>query len=387
MQIIIGILFVLVVIQAAILVFQRKKIKELIYQNEKSQLLLTVIKMASGNVDIEKTLAKINTLVLQSYNIKYSTVFLMEGDNLKVAVTNVEDIYRENLLEIRSNEMIDRIMKACKTKILNFSGKGFLNYPTARERRIRTCFILPLIRNEHLYGYWMMEEEDPDFFNRTNMTESDNFVILSNQISKVIAVSSALTNWKVKATTDNLTGAYNREFLWEYLRSLIDRKAECFDGPFSIVLFDLDHFKYINDTYGHNFGDQVLIGCSKVAKSLIGEEDHFFRFGGEEFIIILDNMDIEQTRFKMEALRKKLENNLYQYNKENIKVTCSMGILNISTEAEFRNLLEHKETEIALIEMADKALYYSKENGRNRITFYSADLLLKPHKKLHRNIG
>lgn len=155
------------------------------------------------------------------------------------------------------------------------------------------------------------------------------------------------------ATEDGLTGLYNHRHIIEMLEVEIDRSKR-YGSPLSILMFDLDRFKVVNDTYGHHIGDVVLayIGAFWSDKSRV--MDIAGRYGGEEFLVILPNTPLEGAKLYAERLREAIA--AAKISEEAISVTISGGL------ATFQN-----ETALELIQMADEKLYLAKNNGRNRI--------------------
>lgn len=158
------------------------------------------------------------------------------------------------------------------------------------------------------------------------------------------------------SVTDALTGARNREFLDTLLVTEMSY-AKRHGHDLSFVIFDLDHFKLVNDTYGHQAGDAVLI---KVAEAVLGQlraEDSLCRYGGEEFCVVLRNIDLNGATTMGERIRLVIESLNIQHEKFTLKVTCSVGC------ASSRELSEADPA--ALIALADKRLYIAKDGGRN----------------------
>jgi diguanylate cyclase (GGDEF)-like protein len=159
------------------------------------------------------------------------------------------------------------------------------------------------------------------------------------------------------ATIDELTQVYNRRHALELAGSEL-RRARRLDHPFAIVLADIDHFKEVNDRFGHPAGDQVLIAFARICRSNIRETDVFARFGGEEFIILMPETDADQAWHVTERLRAALAATCIPLGDEALTVRASFGI------AVMEN---HHETLDAILQRADQALYTAKESGRNRI--------------------
>ena len=161
------------------------------------------------------------------------------------------------------------------------------------------------------------------------------------------------------AITDPLTEIYNRRFFNQVANKELER-ARRSNSPLSLILFDIDHFKSVNDTYGHLVGDQVLINLAALCDQNVRSMDLFARFGGEEFVILMPDTDSEAAAESAERLRKIVaEKPLAREGTTDIFVTISLGIasLNFESSPEFNNLLRR----------ADQALYRAKKAGRNRV--------------------
>lgn len=181
----------------------------------------------------------------------------------------------------------------------------------------------------------------------------------------IFIFSTILKQWKERelyitqlSEVDGLTGIYNRRVLTDHLLDL-DRNAASLDS-FAIILLDLDHFKRVNDTYGHLMGDQVLIKSSQILKSSLRSTDILGRYGGEEFLIIIKNTKKEEVLGLAERCRHALAE--YTYHNDEIsglKVTTSIGIAYIENYMNSKDALNH----------ADQALYEAKSKGRNQICF------------------
>ena len=155
------------------------------------------------------------------------------------------------------------------------------------------------------------------------------------------------------AMTDKLTGLKNRRFFHKKLEELI-LLFENYNKPFSICVIDIDFFKKVNDTWGHQTGDKVLVQLAIIAESTVRKKDTIVRYGGEEFIIILPQTTIGESKIEAEKLRAAIEDATW----ETGKITVSIGISTFTLE----------DNESTIIEKADQALYASKENGRNCVT-------------------
>jgi diguanylate cyclase (GGDEF)-like protein len=160
------------------------------------------------------------------------------------------------------------------------------------------------------------------------------------------------------AHTDPLTRIYNKGYLLEALEAEFKR-AKALHTDFSLIFFDLDHFKKINDTYGHDAGDYVLKELTSLIRSShLRPKDIFARYGGEEFVVLLANTGAKAATDLAERIRAAVEAHAFIYEGKRLPVTASMGI------AELRAGVESAQT---LLKAADKALYSAKSSGRNRV--------------------
>lgn len=163
------------------------------------------------------------------------------------------------------------------------------------------------------------------------------------------------------STRDALTGLYNRWFVMEKIDSEINRALR-HGSPMSLLMLDIDHFKRINDTWGHPAGDQVLQAIGKLLRDSCRVYDVPGRYGGEEFCIVLPETKPGNTTIVAERIRRRLEETALACGDGSVVVTASMGIAGMEAENEGEIL-----SPAALIDRADRALYTAKHRGRNRV--------------------
>jgi diguanylate cyclase (GGDEF)-like protein/PAS domain S-box-containing protein len=162
---------------------------------------------------------------------------------------------------------------------------------------------------------------------------------------------------------DSLTLLNNRRTILEYLGDEI-KKAERLGRELSVILFDIDDFKKINDEYGHIVGDKVLVAVSSEIKSNVREIDHVGRYGGEEFLVVLAECDASEASVIGERVRKSVEALLID---DHIRVTVSGGVKQFSYEC----ALDESRKMESLIDEADKCLYDAKRQGKNQISVHN----------------
>ncbi|KNZ70670.1 response regulator receiver modulated diguanylate cyclase [Thermincola ferriacetica] len=162
---------------------------------------------------------------------------------------------------------------------------------------------------------------------------------------------------------DELTGSYNRRYFNERLTEEVHR-VKRYGRPLTVAMIDIDHFKQVNDTYGHQVGDFVLTKLVEFLQNNLRKSDLVARFGGEEFVVLLTEIDADSAERLMERIRSALENATFIYNREplfekiSVKITVSIGLASCPKDATDPE---------RIISLADEALYIAKNTGRNRI--------------------
>lgn len=189
-----------------------------------------------------------------------------------------------------------------------------------------------------------------ELFNNKKRLEQNNV--------RIDKMSKMLKDYKEKSYRDPLTRCLNRaaleRFVLEYQRSLQENP----EFWYYVVMFDIDHFKSINDLYGHKIGDDALINLSKEIKLVIRDSDQLYRMGGEEFLLVFKNIERDILDEKIDILMKAVSK---ASPINNIKMTASFGISKHVDQKIFEDTIRE----------ADKALYYSKNNGRNQHSYYA----------------
>jgi two-component system cell cycle response regulator len=196
--------------------------------------------------------------------------------------------------------------------------------------------------------------------------EKEDMIKLGNSILKYLPAGELeilfYGNLGSAAHTDPLTRIYNRRYFLEALDAEFKR-AKALHTDFSILFFDLDHFKKVNDTHGHDAGDYVLKEFSGLVRAgYLRPKDVFARYGGEEFVVLLANTSAKAASELAEKIRAAVETHAFMYEGKRIPVTSSMGVAELTAD------IESAQT---LLKMADKAMYSAKSSGRNRVVVAS----------------
>jgi diguanylate cyclase (GGDEF)-like protein len=164
------------------------------------------------------------------------------------------------------------------------------------------------------------------------------------------------------AVTDGLTKLYNSRSFYSQLETEVDRFNR-YKHPLALLLLDLDHFKEYNDNYGHLEGDKVLVRFSQIIKSCLRANDSAYRYGGEEFTVILPETAGAEARTVAQRIRSALEAERFSpKNGKDVQITISIGVTEYQVEEELSTFIQR----------ADKAMYLSKQNGRNKVSMLHA---------------
>lgn len=158
-----------------------------------------------------------------------------------------------------------------------------------------------------------------------------------------------------ESTVDALTKVYNRRALISYLEKMCQKNDTNFQPH--LLMLDIDDFKAVNDTYGHIAGDKILIYIANILKKTLRDGDKIFRYGGEEFVVVLNRIEHEMCKTITNRLLKLIQSNTLIYKGHNIRVTASIGA----------TIYKKNDTPDTLISRADKALYKAKNSGKNKL--------------------
>ncbi|MCQ2911734.1 MAG: sensor domain-containing diguanylate cyclase [Clostridia bacterium] len=331
------------------------EVLEINYLKE-NRVLQDIIKVSYETNDLITASNKIIQIICKNYSIQYCTLFIYQGEKFKVAGTNVPI------------EMIDRIENFAeliyKEKCLGNETDAYvlkseqpMNYDTGWERGIRYMMFSPLCNNG-LIGSILIENTSVTL----TQDEVEFFELVVENISLVLQNLIYFRQIVDAANKDGLTGIYNRHYMSSHLANAIE-EGEKFGRKFSVALFDIDHFKNFNDTYGHLHGDKVLKEVSHYVEKELRANDTIYRYGGEEFVIYFKELGINEAYEYLDRLRMGISQLQIKTDKNEVtQVTVSMGVTEFPT---------YDHSIQGLIEKADQAMYNSKETGRNRVTKYS----------------
>jgi diguanylate cyclase (GGDEF)-like protein len=305
--------------------------------------------------DMNELLKFVNDVIIGVMGVYHSTIALCHGPQNKLKV-QVSSIFDKKDLAIVSDYINCDTLKPSTEE-----GRSMIDnnvnpedYPFTRGRNIQSMICVPLLAKGKTLGIVLIEHSMKDAFDDENMRLLE---VISQQVSIAIENARLYQQMHDLATLDGLTGAYNRLYFNDRFQEEF-KNAQSKGHDLSILIFDIDHFKKFNDTYGHLFGDLVLKTLSGYIKKTLRKEDVFARYGGEEFVILMPYTSLEQAREKAEDLRIGVSQLSITDRVVSASVTISIGV---STFPETAGRLQE------LISTADDALYEAKNAGRNRV--------------------
>jgi len=304
--------------------------------------LIKIIKSILGSDEFPMLFSQIAKTTSELFPQYVSGVISKKENNFFInSVSNAKEWihFPIKLIKHPANLTTDCFFKKCELEIPNVGTHKLLFFP------------LETAQNPHIEAWFFIDEK---FMPENQKDNIFLFVeILREATQKIIKIE------KIKELTiiDDVTGLFNTRHLFSILEQTIIQ-SERYHSEFSLIFFDIDHFKSVNDTYGHLIGDKVLKTVVQVVSDTLRDEDIICRYGGEEFLLIMDAHE-KAAKHVCERIRKKVE--------ETIIDTETMGKMSVTISlgtATFHKKLNNIKEFIA---EADKYLYAAKENGRNRV--------------------
>jgi len=290
-------------------------------------------------------------------SIHFFTLFLYDKDKrmLNLISHNRPDIESSFSLPLASSPIMEAAILSGKY-ILEDSFIDSKYYRKSDNKFFKKDYFatIPLKIEKEIVGVLNINDGEKVSFNVSNL----DFVLkLSEFISMTVSNAVLYERTKKLSVTDGLTGISNRPNMEQVLRSEFERSMR-YGAPLSVVLLDVDHFKGVNDTYGHQKGDEILVAFASLLKKFCRANDTAARYGGEEFLMILPQSNA-QGAFKIaERVREEMMKLSFTGNESNFSVTTSGGVVELD-----RDFIKNTDQ---LVTMADQALYEAKNSGRNK---------------------
>jgi len=303
------------------LVLPEQSMLEIMFISQQDAIMPAIEKLLPDRLPINR---------IQSERFAFSTSVFKEGNP-----QFIEDP------EIIVNHVMPEILSPFKRRLLSIFG-------IHKETR---AILLPLTTGGRVSGVLVLWGDN------LKPGDTEAFSIFGYQTSAALENAALLEKIKRMAITDEMTGIYNRRGINEYGQREIE-VASRLTRPLSAIMFDLDHFKVVNDTYGHPVGDEVLCEIVRRCKEKVREIDLFGRYGGEEFLLLIIGANLKQACIIAERLRLAVGSNLIHTAAGDLPVTISLGVTTLTDETR---------TIDDMIKAADIALYQAKNHGRNKV--------------------
>ncbi len=315
---------------------------------------VAVTEMLELDEAVNQILAQLNQVV--PYDS--ASVQMLDGDELEIiggrGWDNTEDVIGIRF-QIPGNNPNSVVIETGKPYHLPETWKVYEAFKSSPHDHIRSWLGVPLIAQDRTIGLLAIDSSEANHFTEENISIATEF---ANQVAVVLENARLFKETQTQAITDALTGVYNRRGLLQ-LGDFELRRARRINRPFCAMIFDIDHFKRVNDHYGHKVGDEVLQKLAERCQKTSRTVDLISRYGGEEFVILLPETNLDSARRVAERLRQFIMNEPFPTSEGALRITISLGVS------------EAKETDTlhTLIERADVALYKAKNAGRNRVMF------------------
>jgi len=340
--------------------------QELDRQMHQLTILYDVSKALNYIEDLTKMLTLILDQAIQVIEAEKGSLMLIDEktDELEVRVVRgIDKLTEERIMrgEIKTTRIkrgegiAGKVLESGEVRVLNKieENSGFL---ASKDSRVESILCVPLkIYNDVIGVINITNKKNGKKFN-----EEDIKIISALADQAAAAINSA--RLYEMAVTDSLTKLYIRRHFYNKLDDEL-RRSRRYGHKLSLLMVDIDHFKKLNDSYGHQAGDAVLVAIARLFRNTIRNTDIVGRYGGEEFCFILPETETSGAIVIAERLRQEVEKLQIPYENIILKTTISLGIATFPTQA-------HKLED--LIKYADMALYHSKQAGRNRVTAYQS---------------
>ena len=331
--------------------------------------LYELSQVISANLNLEEMYPAIFQAVSKMMRTEFFSIALVDREN--GVIRDVFMIDREQPVELGfrgiNEGLFAQVIKEGKPRIYNsfdasaISDTGAVLIGDMEEDEIsQSLLIVPLKTSSGTLGVLSAQSYTPDMYSSEDL---ETLELLAANVSIAIENAQLFDKVQSMAITDPLTGLSNRRKFYENASLEFDQSRR-YDRPLSVIMMDIDHFKRVNDTYGHAVGDQVLQGLAQLVKSNLRQVDFLARYGGEEFVIMMPETGLEEAMMIAERLRQNTAEATLPTRAGNMVITISLGVVKL--EDDCRNLEE-------LLDRSDQAMYVSKRTGRNKVTSWKPE--------------
>ncbi len=339
------------------------EITKYISENQNLKELIEVAKHITSDLNIKKVIKNVIYYLFSKYSPESSAIIIPKDfDDDSPVLYYYEGINKkDHRLNFKSIEPLLDFFSKQEYNYITFEQfkKEFKHTDIIEElKALKPEFIVPMKSESLVIGVYFQSSglnKSPDGTMQLDIMQDTLFCITILNFASIAIENAVLFR---KATVDRMTKLYTHHTFREKLSGMIQESRKTNRG-FSLVMFDIDHFKKFNDNFGHLQGDFIIKELSRLFISYIREQDVAARYGGEEFVVILPDVDSDAAYEYAEKLRIMIQDHKFQYGTTIHNVTISIGV------AEYSRIYVSEDTDI--IKAADDALYASKQGGRNRV--------------------
>lgn len=310
--------------------------------------IVEISKYINSNVSDDNLIPMINDMIIGILGVTYSSIYLVDDNTKKLIIkaTNMKGI-DFNLVK---NKLFDMLGNG-KSFVINCKETIFKDI--SEKQQIHSIIGVPIYLGDKFKGYIVVEHTLCNFFSQDHITFISS---IANQIGIALENNFLYSKIRENSIRDPLMGIYNRRHFFNCIEGKVESDP---NEGFAIVMVDIDNFKKVNDTYGHQFGDKVLVEIAGILQKNIEDEDYVARYGGEEIVIYINRAnDYSEVFQRIETIRRKISSNVIEYGDIKKSVTASFGISYYPQDGE---------TLQKVIGVADAMLYYAKNSGRNKV--------------------
>lgn len=320
-----------------------------------------------NDLDLEEIYGRLRLVLKQHFKLKNFSYYQIDGNGKNLKSIFVEGLHQESELWCDPEMLI--IPEVCRAKRIAACVSSandpkicnrFCGNAKGLGEMVHIC--IPMMLSGHVGGILQIVLPENEVAKFADIEQTAQLYL--NQAAPVIEARQLMQSLKNTAMRDPMTGLYNRRFIEDYIEtltsSILRRKTNL-----GVLMCDVDFFKQVNDTHGHDVGDQVIKGLAEILKKTIRTSDLAIRFGGEEFLLLLPDTDTEGCMILAERIRMAMKENVFKTPQGSLKKTLSVGISLFPQDG--NGFWE-------CVKYSDIALYHAKEHGRDQCVMFSDEM-------------
>ena len=301
--IVIGVLIVAIIILVAYNFHIQKKIEAFNNINQKISnlsVLQDFMRVAGEEETVDDKLNKINEIVIEKYDIKYSTIVVFDGAEYVIKATNVDKLHHETLTNLHTEEIFQDSVATATPKYITIDNENEkLPYQKVEMGRAKSAMFFPLYIDNIYIGYWIMESGKMHAFDKTDTTiievVKDNIIAVLSTISYQDAMERIIR-------TDKFTGLYSAEYLYSKAKKTFDKYPTS-----AVCMFKVINIEEINEKAGRHIGNEIITEVSNIVKSKIPAQYVFVRYMGPKFVIVFSGVEETSVEEFLKELKKEIE--------------------------------------------------------------------------------